>query len=35
MHVLEGLSERPKRLSSRFIYDYLGSDYFRHIIELP
>ena len=33
-HVLVGLSERPKRLSSRFIYDAVGSELFQQITEL-
>ncbi len=32
--VLEGLSERPKRLSSRYIYDDRGSDFFQQIMSL-
>lgn len=34
MSVLEGLSETPKRLSSRFLYDATGSEVFREIMEL-
>mgnify|MGYP002630058131 CR=1 FL=1 len=33
-HVLVGLSETPKHLSSRFIYDATGSDLFEQITEL-
>lgn len=33
-HVLVGLSERPKHLSSRFIYDAVGSQLFEQITEL-
>ena len=33
--VLVGLSERPKRLPSRFFYDDAGSDLFRQIMALP
>ena len=33
--VLEGLAERPKNLSSRFIYDDQGSRYFQEIMSLP
>lgn len=33
-HVLVGLSEHPKHLSSRFIYDGQGSDLFEQITEL-
>ena len=32
--VMEGLAEKPKRLSSRFIYDDAGSEYFRQIMAL-
>lgn len=32
--VLEGLSERPKRLSSRYLYDQRGSDLFQSIMAL-
>ena len=33
-NVLVGLSEKPKRLSSRFIYDDRGSELFARITEL-
>ena len=33
--VLEGLSEKPKRLPSRFFYDDQGSRYFQQIMALP
>jgi L-histidine Nalpha-methyltransferase len=33
--VLQGLSERPKRLSSRYLYDDSGSDLFQQIMALP
>ena len=33
-HVLVGLSERPKHLSSRFIYDAVGSQLFEKITDL-
>ena len=33
--VLVGLSERPKRLSSKYFYDDAGSAYFRRIMALP
>lgn len=33
--VLVGLSERPKRLPSRFFYDDQGSHYFQQIMSLP
>lgn len=34
LDVLTGLSERPKRLSSRWFYDDLGSDLFRQIMDV-
>ncbi len=33
--VLVGLSERPKRLASKYFYDDAGSRYFQRIMELP
>lgn len=33
--VLEGLSENPKQLSSRYLYDDRGSELFEQIMELP
>lgn len=35
LHVLEGLSQIPKRLSSRYFYDDRGSKLFEKIMELP
>lgn len=35
LNVLEGLSERPKRLSSEWFYDDLGSELFSRIMDLP
>ena len=35
LSVLEGLSEQPKRLSSRWIYDDQGSELFARIMDLP
>lgn len=35
LHVLVGLSERPKRLSSRFFYDDRGSELFAAITDQP
>ncbi len=35
LDVLVGLSEKPKRLSSRYFYDDRGTDYFRRIMDLP
>lgn len=35
LDVLEGLSERPKRLSSRWFYDARGSDLFARIMDIP
>lgn len=35
LHVLVGLSERPKRLSSRFFYDDTGSELFAAITDQP
>ena len=34
LEVLLGLSERPKRLTSRYFYDDAGSEYFQRIMEL-
>ena len=34
LDVLAGLSERPKRLSSKYFYDDVGSQYFRQIMQL-
>jgi dimethylhistidine N-methyltransferase len=33
--VLVGLSERPKRMSSKYFYDDAGSRYFQRIMDLP
>lgn len=33
--VLVGLSERPKRIASKYFYDDAGSRYFQRIMELP
>ncbi len=33
--VLIGLSERPKRISSKYFYDDAGSEHFRQIMKLP
>lgn len=35
LDVLEGLSERPKRLSSRWFYDERGSELFARIMDVP
>jgi L-histidine N-alpha-methyltransferase len=35
LDVLVGLSENPKRLSSRYFYDDRGSELFRQIMDLP
>ena len=35
MDVLQGLSERPKRLSSRWFYDERGSELFADIMDVP
>ena len=35
MDVLQGLSERPKRLSSRWFYDARGSELFAAIMDVP
>ncbi len=34
-HVYQGLTDYPKHLSSRFIYDARGDELFRQIMELP
>ncbi|MCB0299097.1 MAG: L-histidine N(alpha)-methyltransferase, partial [Calditrichaeota bacterium] len=35
LDVLNGLSEHPKRLSSKYFYDDTGSVYFQKIMNLP
>jgi len=35
LDVLEGLSEQPKRLSSRWFYDARGSELFARIMDVP
>ncbi len=34
-HVYQGLTDYPKHLSSRFIYDARGDELFRQILKLP